>query len=861
MNAGLRRKVLLFCLLGAGVAAWGYAALSWWQNGAQRVVAPDHAGKNAALGNISNLPTRPALAPGDEIAPAEPSPELTPDENVAAERIAQVVEIAQEKWSAIALDGKSAGPDSNQFMQRYTAWIRDLYSKAFERCSPPNAPWRRKAAQWLDDYVASATDKESRASLREAGERLVDEGCDDWLVRYCLFRCQDANERQQRAAQAAQLLQPLDSLAASGYPPEISYRIYLAHAEAMAGLTPGQPVGLKQALDDWTKAISAPLTDEERQFYAFRYEADRRAILDEYLGQTIARLNAAPSADSWFVRLTQAIWHIKRGWELRGGGYAADVTTEGWSGFDAHLKKARVLLLQCWGEHSDCPDAAAQLIAVTMGIGGIAGEEPRFWFDEAVGAQFDCRDAYDRLRWALRPRWGGSHAEMLAFGRECLATERFDTDVPWQFHVALRDIGSELNDRRQVYRLKGVYDDYQRLLAGYRQRPDVTPALARLQESRGVCAAWLAGHYDEAKELFAKLGDNIAPEAFVEFETTLGEARRDVFDLGQRPHLANIPFLNGVDFVSLSHEGHALMVGSIFSGAQIADTTRGCEIIATLAPARQQAFRGLNLSASGTMLVTVPMPVANQNDTPSVLIWDVKTQSKLRELTMPMSSGPAFLATFSPDDRYVAVGALNGSLLIWDVSSDRPEPVFRSSAGHFSAVFGLHFSHDGRRLMTVGGDRRVLLWDLTTGPSNAGLSVSAPKTIEPFGEQLGGACLSPDGERLLVFDTDVSLWDVSKDQKLLTVAGRCGDFAPDGRRFVTGGGKLGTDGRVWDAESGEELLKLVGGHAHEMSLVVFSNDGRRILTGSTDPNNDRPGFVRCWDAQRGEEIFDFSGLE
>ena len=80
---------------------------------------------------------------------------------------------------------------------------------------------------------------------------------------------------------------------------------------------------------------------------------------------------------------------------------------------------------------------------VNRAVAGVEGETPRFWFDQAVAAQLDAPGAHRTLRWAIRPRWGGSHEEMLRFGLECLNTRRFDTSVPDVFADVVFDIKEE----------------------------------------------------------------------------------------------------------------------------------------------------------------------------------------------------------------------------------------------------------------------------------------------------------------------------------------------------------------------------------------------------------------------------------
>jgi len=56
-------------------------------------------------------------------------------------------------------------------------------------------------------------------------------------------------------------------------------------------------------------------------------------------------------------------------------------------------------------------------------------------------------------------------------------------------------------------------------------------------------------------------------------------------------------------------------------------------------------------------------------------------------------------------------------------------------------------------------------------------------------------------------------------------------FSPDGKRAITG--SRDTTAKVWDAETGKEILTLKG-HLQEVTTVAFSPDEQSVLTGSLD---------------------------
>ncbi|HEY0797789.1 MAG TPA: serine/threonine-protein kinase, partial [Candidatus Baltobacteraceae bacterium] len=75
-------------------------------------------------------------------------------------------------------------------------------------------------------------------------------------------------------------------------------------------------------------------------------------------------------------------------------------------------------------------------------------------------------------------------------------------------------------------------------------------------------------------------------------------------------------------------------------------------------------------------------------------------------------------------------------------------------------------------------------------------------------------------------------------------------FSPDGRRIVTA--SYDRSARIWDAETGQELLQLKG-HTEPVLSAAFSPDGRYIVTASLDKT------ARIWDAATGRNIMELTG--
>ena len=80
----------------------------------------------------------------------------------------------------------------------------------------------------------------------------------------------------------------------------------------------------------------------------------------------------------------------------------------------------------------------------------------------------------------------------------------------------------------------------------------------------------------------------------------------------------------------------------------------------------------------------------------------------------------------------------------------------------------------------------------------------------------------------------MKVWDAQTGQELLTLKGHTGmapsvAFSPDGKRLASSlaGGHRRV--KVWDAQTGQELLTLKG-HTGRVRSVAFSPDGKRLAS-------------------------------
>src|SRR6202008_4063769 len=120
-----------------------------------------------------------------------------------------------------------------------------------------------------------------------------------------------------------------------------------------------------------------------------------------------------------------------------------------------------------------------------------------------------------------------------------------------------------------------------------------------------------------------------------------------------------------------------------------------------------------------------------------------------------------------------------------------------------------------------------------------------------------GVAFSPDGKRLATasWDHTAKVWDVESGKELLALRGHSSGvygvaFRPDGKRLATASSDH--TAKVWDARSGKELLTLRG-HSDSVGGVAYSPDGKHLATASGDHT------AKVWDAKSGKELLTLSG--
>jgi hypothetical protein len=433
----------------------------------------------------------------------------------------------------------------------HNAWFERNVIQAYRKVGHRSPKWDAAAEAFLRESAPSflRLAEDGTQDLRARARVVLDTGCDDPAVLF--FAARAIAEHEQRSRDASELFErAVAGMHDTPYPRAIARLVaaglrtdYERRDEGTGKRAALDPLEVRWFKESLTDGSYAP---DDDVVFATQFISGRGSwFFSRNLVVVTSAVETTPWIDPWVRLLIKGDAQIDEAWNSRGSAYASKVKEEEWKGMRESLAQAREALTASWKLRPDRPEAAARMITVAM-ADGQRGDTPRLWFDRSVAARFDYMPAYDGLQNALRWRWSGDPDALLAFARECAATRRFDTEVPF---FAYRTVQRIEWDKFQEARYQGDIDDPEEAREAAEKAvlppspykdPEVyelvSTVFTRYRRNTGasrwqryasyqVMAAYKAEKYDEARKILDELSGRLDPEAKEVIGDTLPEAR------------------------------------------------------------------------------------------------------------------------------------------------------------------------------------------------------------------------------------------------------------------------------------------------------------------------------------------------
>ncbi len=386
-------------------------------------------------------------------------------------------------------------------------WNRRTLLEAYRSAGQTNAAWDRIAEEALEHFARAFALPHAgvpAATLSRPTQALVDLGCEDPLM---LYLHAVALERSGRLNESLPFLRRAHALFSgpSSYPfarRAFAAMRYRGVASDLGALTPELSAHLLHQYVKWMSdalaagEFAAPLEDRlfletvHEQFLRWRKAGDPIEALWFAMADAIPD---GPTAAPWIRTMLRAYGHLARADEKHDEREARDALNL--------LEFAAAL-------NPRNPEAATAIVAQADWF-DLDRPAAREWLDRAISADPDDARSRSAYLGFLAREQPFPESDFLAFARDCLNSERFDTDIPDIFFNGIEIIA--LNNRRppeSVFQDAALYADCRRYFEGVLSSPR-RPALRAHFRARYLLAAHHAGDQATARRLLNELGPSL----------------------------------------------------------------------------------------------------------------------------------------------------------------------------------------------------------------------------------------------------------------------------------------------------------------------------------------------------------------
>jgi WD40 repeat protein len=262
----------------------------------------------------------------------------------------------------------------------------------------------------------------------------------------------------------------------------------------------------------------------------------------------------------------------------------------------------------------------------------------------------------------------------------------------------------------------------------------------------------------------------------------------------------------------------------------------------------------------------------------------------LEKTVFSQALGSIFSVTFSPDQKLLATGGMDGQIRIWRVADGHQLLAWQA---HGDWIRNVTFSPDGKLIASSSNDRTVRIWDwdqmaclqILRGHTDwvwsarfvvwKGLmfvvSVSSDRTGKVWNlniskcvftfrepdEIMWSVAFSNNGYTLASSSAkSVKLWNIWTKRCIKIIENdaeriRALAFSPDGKTLV---GSDDNSIKIWDVNSGECLDEIEPAANSSIWSLTYSPDGQQLISAGTDK-------FQIWDAHNWQPLTTVSELQ
>ena len=337
---------------------------------------------------------------------------------------------------------KAASPNSDP-PSAAELWNYATTVEAYQKFGRRHADWDKPALEALRLYALYRSDNPRRKepinlAIGLCVHTAIRAGCDDPLIQYLQTRY-NTHEYKGDAQWAEASANAARAVSSSRYHEVRKFLACFNTAKALrsnAANATNPPPAL-EGLKNLSQAhLAKILADKSIPLSEVRSAcASWMGATDLYKGQSKAWFDAMdkPLTEHWpnaaWALAQKGDFYLQYAWEARGHGWASTVTPEGWRLCSERLSEAETLLQKAW-----TLDPLLERVPVTMlsvELGQHKGRERmELWFRRAMELNPNNYNACWAKLSYLEPKWYGTPADMIAFGRECAASTQWGEQVP-----------------------------------------------------------------------------------------------------------------------------------------------------------------------------------------------------------------------------------------------------------------------------------------------------------------------------------------------------------------------------------------------------------------------------------------------